>query len=191
MAATECKSLIIYSVAMRECIEILDHPPEAEWQISSNAANYVQYQPTKSSSKCGLNCGLVQEGRQKYFKNKGLNGVMAEAQGFEPWEDFHPRRFSRPVHSTTLPSLHERLSMAINLRSKDPSFANRKPWKSAHESVRSLPIFKASGYRSAHMVLGATSFPRWKNNNRYRGNRTIRKFGAQTDGECIDFNTLA
>ena len=30
---------------------------------------------------------------------------MAEAQGFEPWEDFHPRRFSRPVHSTTLPSL--------------------------------------------------------------------------------------
>ncbi len=31
--------------------------------------------------------------------------VMAEAQGFEPWEDFHPRRFSRPVHSTTLPSL--------------------------------------------------------------------------------------
>ena len=32
-------------------------------------------------------------------------GVMAEAQGFEPWEDFHPRRFSRPVHSTTLPSL--------------------------------------------------------------------------------------
>ena len=38
-----------------------------------------------------------------------LSIVMAEAQGFEPWEDFHPRRFSRPVHSTTLP----------NLRSKD------------------------------------------------------------------------
>ena len=34
--------------------------------------------------------------------------VMAEAQGFEPWEDFHPRRFSRPVHSTTLPSLRRR-----------------------------------------------------------------------------------
>ena len=30
---------------------------------------------------------------------------MAEEQGFEPWEDFHPRRFSRPVHSTTLPLL--------------------------------------------------------------------------------------
>ena len=24
--------------------------------------------------------------------------LMAETQGFEPWEDFHPRRFSRPVH---------------------------------------------------------------------------------------------
>ncbi len=31
--------------------------------------------------------------------------MVAEAQGFEPWEDFHPRRFSRPVHSTTLPNL--------------------------------------------------------------------------------------
>ncbi len=30
---------------------------------------------------------------------------VAEEQGFEPWEDFHPRRFSRPVHSTTLPLL--------------------------------------------------------------------------------------
>ena len=36
-----------------------------------------------------------------YMKRREL----AEAQGFEPWEGFHPRRFSRPVHSTTLPSL--------------------------------------------------------------------------------------
>ncbi len=34
---------------------------------------------------------------------------MAEEQGFEPWEDFHPRRFSRPVHSTTLPLLRHAL----------------------------------------------------------------------------------
>ena len=33
------------------------------------------------------------------------NSEMAEAQGFEPWGRFHARRFSRPVHSTTLPSL--------------------------------------------------------------------------------------
>ena len=32
---------------------------------------------------------------------------VAEEQGFEPWEDFHPRRFSRPVHSTTLPLLRQ------------------------------------------------------------------------------------
>lgn len=38
-------------------------------------------------------------------RNEYNFGKVAEAQGFEPWEDFHPRRFSRPVHSTTLPSL--------------------------------------------------------------------------------------
>lgn len=32
---------------------------------------------------------------------------MAETQGFEPWEDFHPRRFSRPMLSTTQPNLHQ------------------------------------------------------------------------------------
>ena len=37
------------------------------------------------------------------------NIKMAEEQGFEPWEDFHPRRFSRPVHSTTLPLLRQAL----------------------------------------------------------------------------------
>jgi site-specific DNA recombinase len=39
--------------------------------------------------------------------------IMAEEQGFEPWEDFHPRRFSRPVHSTTLPLLR-RLSLSAS-----------------------------------------------------------------------------
>ena len=29
---------------------------------------------------------------------------LAGSQGFEPWEDFHPRRFSRPVLSTTQPA---------------------------------------------------------------------------------------
>ena len=31
-------------------------------------------------------------------------GVVAEAVRFELTEDSHPRRFSRPVHSTALPS---------------------------------------------------------------------------------------
>ena len=31
--------------------------------------------------------------------------IMAEEVGFEPTVDFHLRRFSRPVHSTTLPLL--------------------------------------------------------------------------------------
>ena len=33
--------------------------------------------------------------------------VVAEEQGFEPWVRSHVRRFSRPVHSTTLPLLRE------------------------------------------------------------------------------------
>lgn len=37
--------------------------------------------------------------------------IMAGSQGFEPWEDFHPRRFSRPVLSTTQPAaLHNNKS---------------------------------------------------------------------------------
>ena len=39
-----------------------------------------------------------------------LKGNVAEEQGFEPWEDFHPRRFSRPVHSTTLPLLRQKFT---------------------------------------------------------------------------------
>ena len=40
---------------------------------------------------------------------------MAEAQGFEPWGRSHARRFSRPVHSTTLPNLRNP-SLLIVLR---------------------------------------------------------------------------
>ena len=40
---------------------------------------------------------------------------MAEEQGFEPWEDFHLRRFSRPVHSTTLPLLRLTHLLALDL----------------------------------------------------------------------------
>ncbi len=32
---------------------------------------------------------------------------MAERQGFEPWETRKPRRFSRPLPSTTQPSLQK------------------------------------------------------------------------------------
>jgi hypothetical protein len=36
---------------------------------------------------------------------------MAEEQGFEPWVRSHVRRFSRPVHSTTLPLLRQHPSI--------------------------------------------------------------------------------
>ena len=34
-----------------------------------------------------------------------IEGGVAERQGFEPWKVSPPCRFSRPVHSTALPSL--------------------------------------------------------------------------------------
>ena len=47
---------------------------------------------------------------------RGLSLRVAEVQGFEPWEDFHPRRFSRPVHSTTLPNLRNRIGHPFCVR---------------------------------------------------------------------------
>ncbi len=48
------------------------------------------------------------KGRPRRPNHNHPNGKVAEEQGFEPWEDFHLRRFSRPVHSTTLPLLRHR-----------------------------------------------------------------------------------
>ncbi len=38
-----------------------------------------------------------------------VNAIVAEEVGFEPTEGVNPRRFSRPVHSTTLPLLRPAL----------------------------------------------------------------------------------
>ena len=52
-------------------------------------------------SRCSHTCHLARHhGRLAVSESR-----MAEAQGFEPWGRFHARRFSRPVHSTTLPNL--------------------------------------------------------------------------------------
>ncbi len=39
---------------------------------------------------------------------KDVNQIMAEKQGFEPWEGINPQRFSRPPLSATQPPLHTR-----------------------------------------------------------------------------------
>lgn len=41
------------------------------------------------------------------------NNKMADRQGFEPWMGLHPCRFSRPVHSTALPSVRTRKETAV------------------------------------------------------------------------------
>ena len=45
---------------------------------------------------------------------------MAEEVGFEPTVDFHLRRFSRPVHSTTLPLLRQNPHSCRRLILKEP-----------------------------------------------------------------------
>ena len=40
-----------------------------------------------------------------YAADRETRHLMAERQGFEPWRPLRACRFSRPVHSTTLPSL--------------------------------------------------------------------------------------
>ena len=46
------------------------------------------------------------------------SAAVAESEGFEPPEDLHPQRFSRPPQSTTLPTLHIVLvSSLLSLRS--------------------------------------------------------------------------
>ncbi len=45
---------------------------------------------------------------------------MAEEVGFEPTVDFHLRRFSRPVHSTTLPLLRRTPHSCRRLILKEP-----------------------------------------------------------------------
>ena len=55
---------------------------------------------------------------------------MAEEVGFEPTVDFHLRRFSRPVHSTTLPLLRRTSDSCRRLILKEPilnktNFRNR------------------------------------------------------------------
>jgi hypothetical protein len=39
----------------------------------------------------------------------GLSRLMAERQGFEPWVELPPQRFSRPPHSTALAPLRSLL----------------------------------------------------------------------------------
>ena len=47
---------------------------------------------------------------------------MAEKVGFEPTVRFHARRFSRPVHSTTLPLLRQASPNRAKVILKEPYF---------------------------------------------------------------------
>ena len=49
--------------------------------------------------------GDKQKVRSRRELSRESREKMAEGQGFEPWEGVNLRRFSRPVHSTTLPPL--------------------------------------------------------------------------------------
>ena len=65
-------------------------------QDTSSIANYSGYSGSFKNKKAR---------KQLKFAINGLFKFGAESQGFEPREGLHPRWFSRPVHSTTLPTL--------------------------------------------------------------------------------------
>lgn len=56
----------------------------------------------------GKDKGINSHAELNVMTIRGLISKLAEEVGFEPTEDLHPRRFSRPVHSTTLPLLRRR-----------------------------------------------------------------------------------
>ncbi len=59
----------------------------------------------------------LSEGSQKLQGNNILR-QMAEGEGFEPPVRSHARRFSRPVHSTTLPPLLKRCANHVIVRAR-------------------------------------------------------------------------
>ena len=87
------------------------NPPSPNERLSKGNRNGDIKASAHASHKTHACISLKQRG---YSRNYGLvcnlGKQMAEEQGFEPWEDFHPRRFSRPVHSTTLPLLRQKLT---------------------------------------------------------------------------------
>ena len=63
--------------------------------------------------------------------------ILAEEVGFEPTVDFHLRRFSRPVHSTTLPLLRQGEAYLPLSDSKSEEFTR----EGAHAAEMQLPLF--------------------------------------------------
>ena len=61
----------------------------------------------RNRRKCRVDSDRVPNGIRRL-------GSVAEEVGFEPTVRFHARRFSRPVHSTTLPLLRSGLVIGSN-----------------------------------------------------------------------------
>ena len=84
------------------------NPPSPNDRLSKAAKIADIKALVEASGKTPTCIVLKQRSNSGYYgKLCYLEKQMAEEQGFEPWEDFHPRRFSRPVHSTTLPLLRQ------------------------------------------------------------------------------------
>ena len=64
------------------------------------------------------------------FRKKIIDLKMAERTGFEPVEErLAPHRFSKPAHSTTLPSLliHNKHTRDFKLAGGEKPFLNKSP----------------------------------------------------------------
>ena len=82
--------------------------------------------------------------RTIYSKPEGPG--VAEEVGFEPTVDFHLRRFSRPVHSTTLPLLRPHRHMAVQPILKAPVLEHK-----SHECGGATPIDDSQSFSPARV----------------------------------------
>ena len=109
----------------------LGSPPIPSCKKAASGAGLARSFPRKI--ECAYLCGKVKISIYFYIiKTITYLQILAERQGFEPWEGFHPQRFSRPPRSTTPAPLREesgpRFSGTIACPQPNSCKCSASPW---------------------------------------------------------------
>ena len=82
------------------------------------------------------------------FEDSKLRQELAEEERFELSEDFHPRWFSRPVHSTALPPLRDEAECYTNwcVLGKDKTASNGTQAPKCVDFARLTGMIIAAGH---------------------------------------------
>ena len=98
-----------------------ENPPSANHRLrfSGNYRWYERWCGASVAKRCCKSL-ILRRISARNTRNRNREDVVAEEVGFEPTVDFHLRRFSRPVHSTTLPLLRPASNSCTRLILKEP-----------------------------------------------------------------------